>query len=293
MKPTQLLAFVAGILMMQCVLNSVRANETPILSDIEFIGGGSLLRFDYSEFNTDNSLLDSETGIIPGFIIGATYHQPDWFAQTTFNYHSGDVDYSGHTQSIYIEYDGLPINSTTNTQIADTTFLLGKSFISPYLYEHTLFGGFGYYKWRRHIQPSNLANGTRVAGILEFYSWFYLVAGVSTPVYSDKQSSVELDFRFTHMLQATLDVDFLGYGGYDGTTLDLGETLGYQLRLPWKYIFDQDKVITVEPYYIYWDIERSNVKTLTRNGVATNSTVVEPRSETRNLGVSIYLSFSL
>jgi hypothetical protein len=86
-------------------------------------------------------------------------------------------------------------------------------------------------------------------------------------------------------------VDFLGFQNYDPMTLDLAEKWGLRLALPWKLSTQQNYSITVEPYFVLWDIGRSNTQEATINGAGSGNTFVEPRSETRNLGVSVYLKF--
>lgn len=280
--------FIVGLLLCLLMIKAVLAG-----SDIEFKGGLSLLKFGYQEFNTDNSIMDEESGYLPGIFLGATYHQPDWYAELDFTYYDGNVTYSGYTQSTIAAYDGIAITSKTNTAIADTTLLFGRPLITSAHHEYVVYTGIGYYRWRRNIQSSTTSDGLRVAGILEFYSWIYGVAGIKLPLIETPTSKFQMDFRLTRMLQAQLDVDYLGYSGFDGITLDLDEKWGYQIRFPWTVRFNSDAVITFEPYYTVWNIGRSNVKSLTRAGVATNSTAVEPRSETRNLGIFVYFNYSL
>jgi len=43
---------------------------------------------------------------------------------------------------------------------------------------------------------------------------------------------------------------------------------------------------SIEPYYEQWDIGKSDLFELTNNGVPTGSVIIEPRSETRNIGIN-------
>ena len=260
-------------------------------SKFELFAGASMLNFDYTEFDTNGAWLDEENGWLPGLLLGGTLYWPgNWYASLELNYYFGDVEYQGQTQSDDPALSGLYITSRSDADIFDTTAIAGYRFSAARVY-----AGLGYYFWRRNIHPTMTNSGLRVAGLLEFYSWTYALLGFNAPLFVNEDSRINLDIRVTRMLQAQMDVDFLGYGGYDNASLNLGEDWGLRLALPWTFQVStiNDATITIEPYYYRWDLNRSNVAELTVNGVGTGSGVVEPRSETRNLGISLYFRYSM
>jgi len=260
---------------------------------LELKAGVALLKFGYQEFTTDNSILDEESGMLPGIMLAATYHQPAWYSEMSFSYHQAKVDYSGHTRSDIAAQNNLLVSSRSDTAIADTTLIFGKPVWTQFQNRYEIYGGLGYYRWRRYILSSVTDAGLRVAGKLEFYSWFYAIAGIKVPLHETHSRSFNVDFRLTRMLQATLEVDHLGYKNWDKQTLDLGEKWGYQLRLPWHMILESKAVVTFEPYFTVWNIGRSNTLINTVGGVPTNTASTEPRSETRNFGLFVYYHYSI
>ena len=256
------------------------------VTGVEFFAGGSLMNFDYTEFDTDNSWLDDEKGALPGVLLGSVLHWPNAYISLALNYHFGDVAYRGQTQSVNPDLSGLPINSRSDTDIFDTTVIAGYQFSTL-----TAYGGVGYYFWRRNIRPTTTDSGLSVAGILEFYSWTYALIGLNTPLVKNDEYQLDLDIRVTRMLRANMEADFQGFGGYDNAMLNLGEDWGLRLAFPWSFRSSGQSTITVEPYYTTWNLKRSAVTELRRGGVGAGSGVVEPRSETRNFGILVYIRF--
>lgn len=260
-------------------------------SKLELFAGAAMMNFDYTEFDANGAWLDDENGWLPGLLLGGTLYWPgNWYASLALNYYFDDVEYQGQTQSDDPALSGLYISSRSDADIFDTTAIAGYRFSAARVY-----AGLGYYFWRRNIRPTVTNGGLRVAGILEFYSWTYALLGLNTQLFVKEDSYISLDVRVTRMLQAQMEVDFLGYGGYDNASLNLGEDWGLRLALPWTVRLSavNDATITIEPYYYRWDLNRSNVAELTVNGVGTGSGVVEPQSETRNFGISVYFRRSM
>ena len=268
-------------------LEAVAVENAPKITKIEFFMGASLMNFGYTEFDTNGAWLDEESGVLPGLLVGGSLHWSKAYASLMMNYNFGEVGYEGQTQSVDPALSGLPINSTSDADIFDTTAIAGYQFSSLHIY-----GGLGYYYWRRNIRPTTTNSGLPVAGVLEFYSWTYALLGARTELWRNWTSHLELDLRATRMLDANMEVNFLGFGGYDNASLDLGEDWGFRLAVPWTFrYFDKDSSLTIEPYYTSWNLKRSKVSELTIGGVGTGSGVVEPRSETRNFGISVYFRY--
>ncbi len=258
-------------------------------SQLELLVGISLMNLGYTEFGSDGAWYDDEIGVLPGFLLGGILYWPNWYASLELNAYFGDVGYRGQTQSFKSPVlSGLPINSRSDANIFDTTAIAGYQFSAV-----TLYAGVGYYFWRRNIRPTTINNGLQVAGMLEFYSWSYALLGIHVPMLSMGTSRISLDVRATRMLQANMEVNFLGYGGYDNASLNLGEDWGLRLALPWTFRSSSSNgpTITIEPWYTSWNLNRSNAVELMTKGAYTGSVVQEPQSETRNFGVSLYFRF--
>lgn len=257
-------------------------------SHLELFVGASLMNLGYTEFGSDGAWYDDEIGLLPGFLLGGTLYWSNWYASLELNAYFGDVGYRGQTQSFKSpSLSGLPINSRSDANIFDTTAIVGYRFSAV-----TLYAGVGYYFWRRNIRPTTINNGLQVAGMLEFYSWSYALLGIQVPMLSMGTSRISLDVRTTRMLQANMEVNFLGYGGYDNASLNLGEDWGLRLALPWTFHSSSNgSTITIEPWYTRWSLNRSNAVELMTKGAYTGSVVQEPQSETRNFGISVYFRF--
>ncbi|VAX14520.1 hypothetical protein MNBD_GAMMA24-898 [hydrothermal vent metagenome] len=264
-------------------------SENPLkASRLELFTGTSLMNLGYTEFGSDGAWYDGEMGMLPGLLLGGTVYWPNGYLALELNTYFGDVGYRGQTQSFKSpSLSGLPVNSRSDANIFDTTAIAGYRFSAL-----TLYGGFGYYFWRRNIRPTTLNTGLPVAGMLEFYSWSYALLGTNIPMLSIRGSHIHLDVRAMRMLQANMDVNFLGYGGYDNARLNLGEDWGLRLALPWTFRSSSNgPTITIEPWYSRWNLNRSDAVELITNGTYTGSVVQEPQSETRNFGISIYFRF--
>ncbi len=257
-------------------------------SRLELFTGTSLMSLGYTEFDINGAWYDEETGVLPGLLLGGTVYWPTWYASLALNYYFGDMKYRGQTQSFKSPaLSGLPINSRSNADIFDTTAITGYPLSTV-----TLYGGLGYHFWRRNIRPTTINNGLQVAGILEFYSWSYALLGVDVPLFRTWASHISLNARAMRMLQADIEVNFLGYGGYDNASLNLGNDWGLRLALPWTFrSSDHGPEITIEPWYTRWNLNRGNVVELTTKGAYTGSVVSEPQSKTRSFGISVYFRF--
>ena len=267
---------------------SVFPTISPANEDVIDIGV-SLLSFDYAEY-LDGQFLDGETGLLPGFY--ASYAKDigvQSYIKFAGTYHLGEVDYDGETQGA-----GIPIQSTSDADIVDTYFVYGRRLNNgaKTAFPFGVYGGLGYRYWRRNINPSLTPSGNTVAGVLEYYDWFYITAGLKGHIATINNMSVNFNIRTTRMMHAEIEIDYLGFQNRDNNSLDLGEKWGLFVGVPIKFkAWDQN--ITIEPFYRQWDIGRSNIDPITSAGVPTGSGVFEPDSETRNFGVQIYYTLNL
>lgn len=250
--------------------NSACAEE----ADYQF--GVGLLSFDYTEYRDNGEFLDGETGLIPGIVLKRKQYHQRLYTELVGQLYGNTIKYDGQTQG------GIPVKTDSVAVIVDTHFKLGmrlKNIHEPYL-------GLGYRYWYRQILNGQDINGAAVAGLLEEYYWFYGILGYTANFAVSEKVSLGFDLRYTKMLNAKMDVDFLGFNNYDDSQVNLGNESGARFAIPVKINLNEDALI-VTPYYEIIDIGRSNSVRLTSGGVPVSATIYEPRSETRNVGIEI------
>jgi hypothetical protein len=246
--------------------------------------GFDAMYFDYREYNGDEILLDKETGPIPGLYLSGALEWNKWYTELVYEYHLGTVDYDGQTQN------GIPLTTETEEDVVNLSWIMGRYFGSPSRYRSAFYAGLGYHYWERNILPT----GT-VAGLLETYKWSYALFGIKFSFLKSEKNGLLLDVRLRRMLDATMDIDFLGFvdingNQWDNTTLDLGEDWSYRVGLPYILSLSQNASLTIEPYISTWFIKRSNTLELTSGGQplqVERLVIHEPQSETTNVGISL------
>ncbi len=244
-----------------------------------------LMRFNYSEYDDNGTWLDSEYGVIPGIIIRnreklSDSHWSEWEGR----FHYSLIYYDGQTQS------GIPLRTRSDALIMDIAGKYGIDFSNAYGRDMSLYFGLGYRYWLRNIHRGIADDGSATAGIAETYRWLYGLAGYQALFQASKKVKMGFDFRYTRMLSAQMDINFLGYGGYDNTMVTLGNRSGARLSIPLQ-ISTRRGHFSITPYYELIDIGRSNNVTITSNGTPVTGCnpdpcqLYEPRSETRNIGI--------
>ncbi len=249
----------------------------PLQQEVDL--GGELRWMDYREFDTDGRLLDKETGPLPGLAARWQLAGGRWFLAAEGEWHPGIVEYDGQTQT------GIPVRTDTRTFLFDGRLLGGHAFGNANRFR--LSGGLGYHYWYRDILNSTATDGSPVAGLLEEYQWAYLLVGADLRLWHADRHELRLEGRYRRMLFGTMRVDFKGYQGYDDTDVVLATEDGLQLALRWRWELPSGRAIVFEPYYATWNLGRSNLAAVTRNGTATGDLILEPRSETRNMGLRV------
>lgn len=263
---------------------------------VEFEFGAGLMAFDYVEYGDnsgtynsfdgdDNTFLDGESGLIPGVVMKLKTNEQifyEWEGSLYYN----KVKYDGQTQS------GIPITTKSDALIIDTHFKVGFNFERSHGRESKIYGGLGYRYWYRNIvptvinSPGSADDGKTVAGLLEEYTWFYSMLGYAVNFNALNNVKVGLDFRLTKMLNAKMDLDYLGFDGRDNLSFNLGRRYGARFAIPIK-IESVHTSYTITPYYEIIDIGISNFVPITKNSTQTGFIAWEPRSETRNIGIEV------
>ncbi len=244
--------------------------------DLTFGIGFDAMRFYYREFDDNDVVLNTEKGIIPGLVINAAVEWENWYTEFNYQYNFGKVEYDGQTQT------GIPVTTNTEEDTVDVNFLAGRYFGNNSQYPSALYAGLGYYYWERNILPI-----PSVAGLLETYEWSYAIIGGKISLLKSRDNGLLIDVRLRRMLNATMEVDFLGFNNWDNLELDLGEEWSLRIGVPYMQPIDKNASFSIEPYLTTWFIGRSADKEITSGGTPVGISAHEPRSETINLGITV------
>jgi len=260
-------------------------SHVSIAESVEYHFGAGLLKFDYAEYNDSNVFLDGETGFIPGIVLKRKQHYQRSYIELVGQLHANTIQYDGQTQG------GTPLQTKSDAVIFDTHFKLGIHFSE--VRDHGVYAGLGYRYWFRNIRSGYDINGNPVAGLLEHYYWLYGLFGYTANFMVSENVKVGFDIRQTNMINAKMDIDFLGYCDYDNTSVNLGNKSGTRFAVP-IHVKMKNSSLSVSPYYEVLDIGKSNTVMLTRNGSLVDCNAdgyfdgaLEPRSETRNIGIEV------
>ena len=130
-----------------------------------FFAGGGVLYQHYTEVGSGGAALDTETGSVPAFTVGAsgmtTNPRGGFYWRAAYTRASGSTHYAGHYVS------GAPAQTTTTNTISEFRGRLGDAFgigralgvpaaVIPYL-------GLGLHHWTR-----NVGNGSGLGGIEQY-----------------------------------------------------------------------------------------------------------------------------
>lgn len=234
----------------------------------------ALLYFDYTEFSTTDTVLNNETGWLPGLEASLRYTpSPDWLIGLNTSYFSGTVDYDGQTQS------GVPHTTDTDTDL----FRLGARLDRSIYDDIYLFVGFQTQRWGRNINDKD-----GISGIDETYEWYEYAIGLNTDLHLSGKDRLTLEASFLLTRDATVFVD-LTRVNLGTTTLDLGDGTGGRVNLNWAHQYDHAINFGLGLFFEAWQFGRSNTKQL-ENG-SSIIFVTEPRSETRNIGLKFNMEY--
>ena len=265
------------------IVVAVTSTQAAVAANLDVYFGVGLMDFDYAEYDDNNTFLDGETGLIPGILMSIREQQKKFYIEAEGSYYSSNIDYDGFTQPP----SSTPVKTVSDADIIDVSLKAG------YVTEQagSWYAGLGYRYWYRHIRSGQDINGQPVAGLLEEYDWFYFLAGLETHFQATANVSVGLDLRLTRMLDASMEIDFLGFQSRDNSRVELGLRTGYRFALPIKIKTRSQSAFLIAPYYEIIDIGKSNSVQVTSGGVPTAIFIHEPRSETRNLGIELTWSW--
>ena len=231
----------------------------------------SLMDFDYEEFLPGGMTANREDGTLPGISAGVALSRERVFAGSRLGFWSGRADYRG------------PEDSRTDEDIVDWQASAGLRLYRDARVEAGVYTGGGYRRWERDIRSTPTA-----AGLFEIYDWWYLMLGVRGAYIINADSLIRADVGLTRPLNPEVEVEF--ETGFDDQRLELGERTGARVALTYEKRLDASTTLRIVPWFEYWELGKSRTVPLTSNGVVVG-TVFEPRSETRNAGIDIGLSW--
>ena len=260
------------------VLIGLMSISASMANDAEYHFGAALMQFNYDEYNDNNVFLDGESGVIPGVVLTRKQSHANYYSEWVGQLYGNTIDYVGQTQG------GTPLTTRSDAVIFDVHFKVGT--LLSAVQDHGVYAGFGYRYWMRNIRSGYDIYGDPVAGLLEHYYWLYGLLGYAANYTVSENVKVGFDIRYTNMLNAKMDVNFLGYNSYDNTQVNLGNKSGTRFAVPIQ-IKTRTRSLIVSPYYEIIDIGRSNNVSVNSNGIPTATVIYEPRSETRNVGIEI------
>ena len=232
---------------------------------------GSALDIDYTEFDDSGAWFNAEDGWIGGIETGAEFRHDDWSVHTTLGWWKGTVDYASRTAT-----------AETDEEILDFHVRAGRVMFRQHGTTMQLNAGLGYRDWQRDIAPGN------PAALYETYTWAYGSLGLQLRKEFNARTALSADVHISRPLNPEIKVNFAA--GNDPVTLDLGEENGFRLALAVEHRLQPGLSLRISPWYEAWDLGRSPTVTLTQNGMPVGF-VNEPRSETRNIGISLGLKW--
>lgn len=238
-------------------------------SGAEFRISGSLLHFDYQEFNDSGKLLDHEEGFIPGLALNLSNTFDQWTLAGDLSYHAGDVPYVGYTNT------GLPITTTTRQNIADLALRAEYWRQSDNEQDYAVYFGTGYHLWGRDILSTTTTSGAPVSGLYEIYTWWTGFLGIKAGLYHAASNSLIVDIRLLKTIMPDITVYFANSS--NNVKLPLGERWGAKLALPWRSALGSSSSLLIEPYTEFFELGRS----------PTVGGIYEPNSQTFNYGLTV------
>jgi len=246
-----------------------------IKAESQFSITPSLMHFDYTEFNFNGSVLDRETGWIPGIQFRLTQDLLNQLnIELEISTYGGNVDYSGQTQT------GLPHHTQTNEKL----LRFGAHLIAALSPNTDIYLATKYHQWDRNIRSNN-----GVASLFEQYQWWEISAGSRILFWIKDGQSWIADIAILQTISPTIYVDLSSVDA-GSTDLNLGPDTGARLQLMWKTSADDHYTYGINAFYEIWGFGVSN--TQSTSGGSSSLSIYEPESKTRHAGIQLQLNFN-
>ena len=233
----------------KCIFVSLLSLVILDANELQFGFGG--LKFNYNEYSTNGTWLDSETNgdfdIDGGFIKYNFDLKPlekyNQKIELWYRYHEGSTKYDGDVQSLgtktLTSYTGTTLNYLIHGHARYKIYTPVKKD------EVGLFVGIGHRYWDREIQGRY--------GLLERYTWNYGEVGINGLWY-DKEFFTGFELSYQKAIEPKMKAYFNG-----GMKFDLGNVDGYKLKVPFGYEVNKNYKISLVYMQDIWNIEKSNV----------------------------------
>ncbi|MDH3342460.1 MAG: hypothetical protein OEM07_01930 [Gammaproteobacteria bacterium] len=234
----------------------------------------ALLFFDYTEFGFDDSVLNNETGTIPGVQLHLNTAINDQLnIELELTRYDGDVAYNGYSQS------GTAINTTTDENI----LRYGLRIITPLFDNTEIFLATSMHQWKRDIQGKG-----SILGIFEKYQWQEIAAGIKTRFQINKHDSWSAEVALLKIINPDMYID-LSEADLGSTTLKLNAETGARFQLSWLRTSSNNRSYEISAFYEMRDFDMSDSGAT--SGGASSVSVYEPRSESKHSGIQFNLGF--
>ena len=224
----------------------------------------------FSAFNYEEPGLMELDGTLYGVIGSYTQWSENGLGVTlSLSYAFGsDTEYTGST------WGGTPVTAKADDYIVEFRGLLAG---------RNLFAGIGYRYWNNEVK----APGGYEREIL----YWYVPVGIeaSAPL-SERwigRISAEYDFFISGAVTSYLSQAVAGSNDPENEQ-DSG--YGYRFSVEFKRELPELYALSIEPFFIYWDIDESDWALLTQYGVPKGY-IYEPENETKTYGVVVTLYF--
>jgi len=225
---------------------------------------------EYSNFNYEEPGLMELDGTMYG-IMGNYVHQSEHGLKFSLSlgYVSGsDLDYTGGT------WGGTPVTAKADDYIVELRALLGVK---------TFFAGIGYRYWNDKVEATG--------GYERETLYWYVPIGIEV--------GSPLSEKWAWGIKAEYDLFLLGrvcshlseaVAGFNDSEVDQDSGYGLRFSLEFKRELRNLYALSIEPFFIYWDIDESDWAILTQYGVPIGY-VYEPENETTNYGIRVNFYF--
>ncbi|MFO7760024.1 MAG: hypothetical protein R6V20_00215 [Desulfobia sp.] len=224
--------------------------------------------------------LMEEDGTMYGVAGKYTFYGNNLMSEISLKYLEGELDYDGETQA------GTPVKTETEDWLVEARYLLGREVGFATGMQITPFVGIGYRYWKDDICGPG--------GYERDVTYWYSPVGLkfSTPLAGCPWSLgiyAEYDFFWSGKVKSYMSDYNAGYNDPE-MDQDCGDGYGLRLSVAIKRDLGPEYALAVEPYIIYWDIDRSDSAVLYHNG-SPQAFVYEPENETTSYGCRISLMF--
>lgn len=229
--------------------------------------------FHYTEYAADDSVLDRETGALPGMGLHLRHHIGNFEIAFNTAQYDGMLDYEGQTQA------GTPHTTKTATTIQETGLSAQIALVPQ---QHLLTISYSADTWKRDILPEG-----NVLGLSEFYRWSTIKLGYQFQHHSGRHHFQLGAERLWHS-NSEMEIDIAGIAP---ATIPLKNGVGWQGHLHYAFALDQHWQISIQHQWQQWSAERSADVVLDSQWGPISAH--EPRSKTynRNLRFSVNYNF--